>query len=192
MYFSFITSRSSKSILNVEQNKDPLKGNRYLVELQLATKSGTAVRFSEYVYQPKRSSKLCYPKDFKWNKKADVNLILTSGNQARWTKYFIDSMSTLYQRTKDKNFNVIIFDFNTQNGSLVDYLENSNLPRYTLIMNRGLFHKTQAIQTAANTILDPNAITMQVDLHTTIPLNFIEYVRKVGLFIENSFFGYSV
>ena len=98
-------------------------------------------------------------------------------------------MSTLYQRTKDKNFNVIIFEFNTQNGSLVDYLENSNLPRYTLIMNRGPFHKTQAIQTAANTILDPNAITMQVDLHTTIPLNFIEYVRKVSLLIENSFFG---
>lgn len=177
-----------KSILNVEQNEDLLKGNRYLVELQLATNSGTTVRFSEYVYQPKGSSELCYPKDFKWNKTADVNLILTSGNQARWTKYFIDSMSTLYQRTKDKNFNVIIFDFNTQNVNLVDYLKNSKLPRYTLIMNRGKFHKTRAIQTAANTILDPNAITMQVDLHSTIPLTFIEYVRKVSLFIENSFF----
>ena len=177
-----------ESILNVEQNKDPLKGNRYLVELKLATNSGVAVRFSEYVYQPKGSSKLCYPKDFKWNKKADVNVILTSGNQARWTKYFIDSMSTLYQKTKDKNFNVIIFDFNTQDGNLVDYLKNSKLPRYTLIMNSGTFHKTRAIQTAANTVLDPNAITMQVDLHTTIPLNFIEYVRKVSFFIEHLMF----
>ena len=55
-------------------------------------------------------------------------------------------------------------------------------------MNSGTFHKTRAIQTAANTVLDPNAITMQVDLHTTIPLNFVEYVRKVSLFIEHLMF----
>ena len=70
----------------------------------------------------------------------------------------------------------------------MDYLKNSKLPRYTLIMNSGTFHKTRAIQTAANTVLDPNAITMQVDLHTTIPLNFVEYVRKVSLFIEHLMF----
>lgn len=168
------------SILNVEENVDPIKGKRYLIELKLSDNNdnGKIVRYSEYIYIEKDSNKICYPKDFKWNKTADVNFILTSGNQGRWVKYFIDTMERIYKETNDQNFNVIIVDFNSRDINLIQALKDSSLPRYILLKHTGNFHKTIAIQTATNVILDPNSIALQVDLHTTMPSDFVELARK--------------
>ena len=171
-----------KQVINIELNHDLLKGKRFLVELELLkTSSAKSLRFSEYVYQPKGSKLLCYPDGFRWNKTADVNVILTVGNQARWAKHFIDTMSTIYANTKDEHLNVIIVDFDSKDIDMIQALERSRLKRYTLIKKSGAFHKTEAIQEAANTVLDDHAITLQVDLHLTIPNDFIDNVRKVIL-----------
>ena len=58
-------------------------------------------------------------------------------------------------------------------------LEKSKLPRYTFLQHSGKFHKTMAIQAAANTVLNPNAILLQVDLHVTMPSDIVEFTRKV-------------
>ncbi|XP_065667303.1 beta-1,4-N-acetylgalactosaminyltransferase 3 [Hydra vulgaris] len=170
---------SLSAILNVEENNDIGKGSRFLVELELKNNNlSKKVRFSQYVYLFNNFNKLCYPENFQWNKTADVNVILTLGNQGRWAKHFINTMAKIFEDTKDINLNVIIVDFNSQDIDMIQALEQSSIPRYTLIKHTGKFHKTLAIQVAANTIINPNAITLQVDLHLTIPSNLIDLVRK--------------
>ncbi|XP_002163663.4 beta-1,4-N-acetylgalactosaminyltransferase 3 isoform X1 [Hydra vulgaris] len=170
---------SLSTILNVEENNDVEKGSRFLVELELINNDlSKKVRFSQYVYLFNNITKLCYPENFQWNKTADVNVILTLGNQGRWAKHFINTMAEVFEETKDINLNVIIVDFNSQDIDMIQALEQSSIPRYTLIKHTGKFHKTLAIQVAANTIINPNAITLQVDLHLTIPSGFIDLVRK--------------
>ena len=165
----------------MEENPDPDQGSRFLVELELLAPVKGKVRFSEYVYLPKGKKDICYPENFKWNKNAVVNLILTVGNQGRWAKYFVDAMSEIYEATKDKNMNIIIVDFNSQDVDLAKALEDSPLPRYMLLNKFNLFYKTEAIQQAANSVQDTNSILLQVDLHSTFPVDFIDNVRKVSL-----------
>ncbi len=50
---------------------------------------------------------------------------------------------------------------------------------FKVIKMKGKFHKTSAIQEAAESIEDPNAIVLQTDLHLEFPLNFIDDNRKV-------------
>ena len=200
--FLLLRNYTLKRLLSVEHNPDIVNGDRYLVELELQynacnrNKTDTnnsdssnnnnslrnkMVRFSEYVYQPRGLSSICYPTQFTWNKQADVNYIITFAGRNCWIMHFIDTMSRIYNDTKDPHMNVIIVDFSSpQNtGIIMDYLHASSLPRYTLLKRSGRFHKTLAIQDATATISDPNAIAVQVDLHLTIPSDFTDQVRKV-------------
>jgi len=167
------------SVLNVEQNIDSENGERYLVELELRNvKERKTVRLSEYVYLPAGSSSFCYPENFRWNKSAVVNVILTVGGQGRWAKYFVDSIEEVYKASKDENINLMIVDFNNQEVNLKYELERSSIPRFALLQRYGGFFKSEAIQQAANAILDPNSIILLMDLHLLIPHNFIDVVRK--------------
>lgn len=170
-----------KEVLSVEENKDDIKGDRYLVELELQNvDSQKSFRFSEYVYRPK-GGKLCYPKGFSWNKTADVNLIITSAGQNRWLIHFINTVSTIYQETKDENFGITIVNFDAEDTGVMAALEKTPLKKITYIKRRGTFHKTLALNDAAASILNNHAIVMQVDLHLVIPSNFIDNTRKVIL-----------
>ena len=184
--FIFIIYRKYelKNVLNLEQNEDELKGNRFLVELELYDNTANrSVRFSEYVYQKRGQQKLCYPEGFKWNKSAMVNVILTAGgNQGKWVNYFIDNMARLYQETKQNNFNVIIVDFHSPHLDIKRALEESGLPNFVLLENSGKFHKTLAIQQGLDFVQDPNEIVFQCDLHINIPSSFIDEIRKVRTF----------
>lgn len=168
-------------ILNVEHNHDPKQGDRYLVELVLEeTTTKIMLRFSEYLYQRQGAAELCYPHNIRWNKKAVINIIVTSGgNQARWIHHFVDNMARIYNTTKDSNFNVIIVDFHDSETKLKSALERSAIPNYMLLQNKGRFHKTLAIQHAADMVIDPNEIVFVVDLHLEIPANILDEIRKV-------------
>ena len=169
-------------MITLEENKDEEKGERYLVELKLLNqKDGKIYRFSEYIYQPKGSRMLCYPENFKWNKTAEVNLIITAAGQSRWLTHFINNINDIYRETRDDNLAVTIVNFDTNDGSIMELLQNSPLKKYTYIKRRGKFHKTLALNDAAASILNENAIVMQVDLHLVIPSDFIDSVRKVCL-----------
>ena len=181
MSYSSCSKYELASVLNVEQNIDSENGERYLVELELRNiKEGKNVRFSEYVYLPSGSSSFCYPENFRWNKAAVVNVILTVGGQGRWAKYFVDSIEEVYKASKDENINLMIVDFNNQEVNLKYELERSSIPRFALLRRYGGFFKSEAIQQAANAILDPNSIILLMDLHLLIPRNFIDVVRKVS------------
>lgn len=54
----------------------------------------------------------------------------TVKNQGRWVIYFIREMEKVYEMTGDKNFNVIIVDYNSTDVDIEKELKNANLPRY--------------------------------------------------------------
>lgn len=84
-----------QEIVLVEHVPDPKKGDRFLLELQLADKrTGGSVFLSEHVYRPlEEDSQLCYPEGFRWKKNATVNVIVPVKNSGRWALYFIKNIA---------------------------------------------------------------------------------------------------
>ena len=128
-------------ILNVEENRDPGTGYRYLVEMELKEiLSGTSVRFSEYVYRTWGTQALCTPVGVTWNKSAVVNILLTTGNnQGRWILHFLENMARIYHRTKDANFNVVIVDFDSKDIDIGNALRRQQFHLINILIQRGIF-----------------------------------------------------
>lgn len=55
----------------------------------------------------------------------------------------------------------------------------SFLDSYRVLKRSGAFYKTEAIQSAVNTISDPQSIVLLYDLHLITPKNIFSAVRKV-------------
>ena len=81
----------------MEHVPDPLKGDRFLLELRLSDKqTGGSALLSEYVYRTRplaEDSELCYPGGFQWNKSATVNIIVPVKHSGRWALYFIKNIA---------------------------------------------------------------------------------------------------
>ena len=84
-----------QEIFSVEHVPDPLKGDRFLLELRLINKQTRgSVLLSEHVYRSlAEDSELCYPEGFQWNKTATVNIIVPVKNSGRWALYFIKNIA---------------------------------------------------------------------------------------------------
>lgn len=84
-----------QEIISVEHVPDPLKGDRFLLELRISNKqTGGSVLLSEHVYRSlAKDSELCYPEGFQWNKTATVNIIVPVKNSGRWALYFIKNIA---------------------------------------------------------------------------------------------------
>ncbi|XP_072530290.1 beta-1,4-N-acetylgalactosaminyltransferase 3 [Salminus brasiliensis] len=173
-----------KRILNVERRVDDTVGTRYLLELELEDDEGESRLLSEYFYaNPNKegnaeSPSLCSPKDFSWDPKARVNVILPVKNQGRWIIQFIKQMEKIYKATRDENFNVIIIDYSSNDVNIQKALRKAKLPSYQYRRLEGTFLKTTAIQTAIDLIEDENSILFMCDLHLNFPTSIINSVRK--------------
>lgn len=53
----------------------------------------------------------------------------TVKNQARWIIQFIREMEKVYRATGDKNFNIIIVDYNSSDIDIEKRLKKATLPR---------------------------------------------------------------
>jgi len=84
-----------QEIISVEHVPDPLKGDRFLLELRLTEKqTERSILLSEHVYRPlPTDSKLCYPGGFQWSKSSTVNIIVPVKNSGRWALYFIKNIA---------------------------------------------------------------------------------------------------
>ena len=183
LFFSFQSRKYSfVQILNVEENRDPGRGYRYLVEMELKEiLSGKSVRFSEYVYRPWGVQALCTPVGVAWNKSVVVNILLTTGNnQGRWILHFLENMARIYNRTKDTNFNVVIVDFDSKDIDLGNALKMAAIPSYQYVNIKGKFKKVIGLQKAASMVTDPNSIVSVMDLHIDIPYYYLDDLRKVS------------
>ena len=78
-FFLFNCSRFKlHTSVNVEESQDPENGDRYLLELAVEDFQAKDIRrLSVYLFRPKNTKRLCYPKNFQWKKDAMVHFILT-------------------------------------------------------------------------------------------------------------------
>lgn len=122
---------------------------------------------------------MCYPKGLQWNRTADVYLILTAKNLGRWVHHFIKNAEKIVQQTKDEHLHVVIFDFNSPDIDLKQALQRSTLKNYHYITRPGKYSRTRSFSEAIQSIKDPNAIVVTVDLHLDLGSQLINDVRKV-------------
>ncbi|XP_034168961.1 beta-1,4-N-acetylgalactosaminyltransferase 3 isoform X2 [Pangasianodon hypophthalmus] len=172
-----------KRVLNVEKKTKAGVGSRYLLEMEMEDKEGKNVLISKYFYTTHNQRYpelpgLCSPTDFPWNPEAKVHVILTVKNQGRWVMHFIREMEKVYQITGDKNFNVIIVDYNSSDIDVEKELKNANLPSYQFKSLDGRFAKSLGIQVGVDLVEDDNSILFMCDLHIHFPPSILDNVRK--------------
>ncbi|XP_077090122.1 beta-1,4-N-acetylgalactosaminyltransferase 3 [Siphateles boraxobius] len=169
-------------VVNVVRREDKGVGSRYLVELELVGPLVQKVLVSRYVYAlDEDSSKqmfLCSPKAFNWNPSATVHIIVAVKNQARWIIQFIREMEKLYRATGDKNFNVIIIDYNSSDIDIEKRLKKAKLPSYKFKRLEGNFQRTGGLQAGIDLVEDEHSILFLCDLHLYYPVNVINSIRK--------------
>ncbi|XP_058273534.1 beta-1,4-N-acetylgalactosaminyltransferase 3-like isoform X1 [Hemibagrus wyckioides] len=172
-----------KRVLNVERKTKAGVGSRYLMEIEMEDKKGKNVLISKYLYSTMNQRNpelpgLCSPINFDWNPEVKVHVILTVKNQGKWVIHFINEMQRLYQETGDKNFNVIIVDYNSTDIDVEKELKNANLPSYQFKSLDGRFAKALGIQSGVDLVQDENSILFMCDLHIHFPSSIIDNVRK--------------
>ncbi|KAJ7376477.1 hypothetical protein OS493_034467 [Desmophyllum pertusum] len=170
---------SLKDIVNVEENHDVLKGDRYLIDLELNVEGkNSSVRLSQYVYQKIGSTELCLPERFVLNQHATVHIIIPVKNQGKWVQHFIDNMVELYLETGDPHVNIIIVDFNSTDIDVTAALKRSQLKRYQVRKLKGAFQRAYGIHAGAALVKNPRDIIFMCDLHLQIPSNIVDIIRK--------------
>uniref|UniRef100_A0A671SBS7 Hexosyltransferase n=1 Tax=Sinocyclocheilus anshuiensis TaxID=1608454 RepID=A0A671SBS7_9TELE len=169
-------------VVNVVRREDKDVGNRYLVELELVGPQGQKALVSHYVYALAEDSEkqtiLCSPKAFSWNPSATVHIIVAVKNQARWIIQFIREMEKVYRATGDKNFNVIIIDYNSSDIDIKKRLKKATLPSYKFKKMDGNFQRTGGLQAGIDLVEDEHSILFLCDLHLYYPVNIITSIRK--------------
>nr|XP_014343922.1 PREDICTED: N-acetyl-beta-glucosaminyl-glycoprotein 4-beta-N-acetylgalactosaminyltransferase 1 isoform X1 [Latimeria chalumnae] len=191
-------------IINVEKRRDSARGNRFLIELELSDRGRKTVRLSEYVYlllprskhdqglevtgspekqttpwnTPYAKPLLCQPIGMKWKHDVMVHFIVPVKNQARWVQQFITDMQSLYQKTGDENFSIIIVDFESEDMEVEQALHRARLPRYQYLRRTGNFERSAGLQVGSDSIEDNHSILFLCDLHIHFPLNVLDNIRK--------------
>ncbi|KAL4660210.1 beta-1,4-N-acetylgalactosaminyltransferase 3-like [Arapaima gigas] len=178
-------------VVNVERRVDGSQGSRYLLELELRDESGARLRLSHYVYVLQRHSHfhvvgkpfrvrplLCNPRGLSWKPSATVHFIVPVKNQGRWVQQFITDMEVLYRTTRDKNFNIIITDFNSADMNVELALKKSALPRHQYLKLTGNFERSAGLQAGIDLITDDHSIVFLCDLHIHFPPSIVDTIRK--------------
>ncbi|KAL1276017.1 hypothetical protein QQF64_035640, partial [Cirrhinus molitorella] len=169
-------------VVNVVRREDRDVGSRYLVELELVGPQGQKVLVSRYVYALAENSKnptvLCSPKAFNWNPSATVHIIVAVKDQARWIIQFIREMEKVYRATGDKNFNIIIIDYNSSDIDIEKRLKKAKLPSYKFKKMDGNFQRSGGLQAGIDLVEDKHSILFLCDLHLYYPVNIINSIRK--------------
>ena len=161
---------------------DPQKGGRYF--LQLVVKDlmdQKSYNLEEYVFQPyDKNGHLCYPMGLQWNSTADVYLILTAKNLGRWVHHFIKNVEKIIRETKDEHLHVIIYDYDSPDIDLKQELQRSTLQNYKYITKPGKYSRVESFSEAIQSILNPEAIFVTIDLHLDIGSQMVNDIRKVS------------
>ena len=175
-----------KEVRNVERKADKNNGNRYLIEAEMRdVTNNKSVMLSEYVFMPKGTKELYYPKEFQWNRTAPVYLVVTAKNLGRWLHHFIKNAESILAETNDPNLHVVIFDYDSSDINLEDVLRQSSLTNFTLLRQSGAYSRTRSFTEAINLVKDPRSIIFMMDLHLDIASPFINNIRKVSCFTSS-------
>ncbi|CAL8376137.1 unnamed protein product [Arctogadus glacialis] len=181
-------------VVNVEKRVDRAQGSRYLLELELKDASGQLRRLSHYVYSLDRWKKprsrrlpplrsvpeviLCNPFGFQWNPTATVHFIVPVKNQARWVIQLISDMEALYRVTRDRDFSLIVVDYDSTDMDVKKTLETASLPQYEYLKLSGNFQRAAGLQAGVDLITDDHSIVFLCDLHISFPMAILDSIRK--------------
>ena len=171
------------SIRKVEKKDDHNKGVRYFIDVVVSDViTGEQYILADYVYKPNGDkTPLCYPEGLQWNTVADVYLILTAKNLGRWVHNFIKNVEKIVEETKDEHLHVVIYDFDSPDIDLRHAFQRSALKKYHFIRKPGKYSRTISFTEAIDSIKDPNAIVVTIDLHLDLGSQFINEIRKVSV-----------
>ncbi|KAJ7354723.1 hypothetical protein OS493_030499 [Desmophyllum pertusum] len=86
---------------------------------------------------------------------------------------------TIYKRGDDRNFFLIIMDFNSSDVDLIKLREKSGIKDRIVILEQFTeFYKTKALNDGVRYVKDPNSIIFTADLHMRFPANIFDVIRK--------------
>lgn len=166
------------SLVNIEEKNDPSKGSRFLLETILTDPGSNSYFHSDYLYMNKKGTSLCSPNGFTVDMYTTVNVVVVAKRQSRWLRHFLANMEKIYINTSDNHLNIIIAKYGMDDDNLMDEYKRNRLPNIRTVRHFGVFHKAKAIQSAVDTIQDPNGIIFLMDLHILAPETIISLVRK--------------
>ncbi|XP_041114349.1 beta-1,4-N-acetylgalactosaminyltransferase 3-like [Polyodon spathula] len=193
---------SLKRVVNVEKRLDPVKGSRYLLDLELLEGGARVLCLSQFVVilnplppaqwprgtrggphphphpPPPTEPLLCRPLGLIHRNETMVHFIVPVKDQARWVQQFITDMEELYRETGDKNFNVIITDYSSTDMDVERALRRAALPRFQYVKLRGNFERSAGLQAGTNLIQDNSSIVFLCDLHIHFPASILDSIRK--------------
>ena len=163
---------------------DPRNGDRFLLNLELGLhNTNQSFRLSEHVYQKKENNALCLPEGFIWNASATVYFILPVKDQGKWVHYFIHQLTEASLLTDDRNFHIIIVDFESKDINMSKAFNASLLSsRHTIVSLTGKFYKTLALNKAVEKVPNAHDIIFLFDLHIDVPADIMDSVRTVSNF----------
>ena len=83
------------------------------------------------------------------------------------------------QETTNTHLHVVIYDFDGPDIDLEQAFQRSNLKNYHYIRKPGIYSRAVSFSEAIESVKDPNAIVVTVDLYLDIGIQLINDVRKV-------------
>ena len=171
-----------RRIHKVTQKSDKVHGDRYSVDLELGLDSTDhSFRLSEHVYEEKVGRRLCFPRGMNWNNNVTVYFILPVKDQGRWVYHFINELTVASLLTGDKNFHVMVADFESHDIDMDKAFNTSLLhSRHTIVPLKGKFYKTLALNKAVERVPSEHDLLFLFDLHIDVPIDIMDSVRKVS------------
>ena len=156
-------------------------GDRYLLELQLwDNNTKEMVLLSQYVYNYYKKDLLCYPERIQWNKSTPIYFIVSVKKQGAWLHHMIKNLDKIYCETKDENFYLVLYDYNTTEINIEQEIGRSSFKKYRVLKALDSnYSRTYSLNRAAEAVSDPHAIIFTIDLHLEIPSTFPNSIRKV-------------
>ena len=158
--------------------------DRYSVDLQLGLPhTEKSYRFSDRstCIKKKGTNSLCFPEGIEWNGNATVYIIVSVKDQGRWVYHFINDLTVASLLTGDKNFHVIVADFESQDIDLAKAFDTALLrSRHTIINLTGKFYKTLALNKAVEQVPSAHDLLFLFDLHIDVSVDILDSVRKVS------------
>ncbi|XP_019864255.1 PREDICTED: N-acetyl-beta-glucosaminyl-glycoprotein 4-beta-N-acetylgalactosaminyltransferase 1-like [Amphimedon queenslandica] len=178
-FSKFYTNRKVKGIHYLVETKDQSYGSRFLLEMDIQLENGDTMQTSEYVYLPnKKRGRLCHTLNFQWKRNINVYIVVSVKDLGEWIKHLIHNMVDIYHATNDKHFQLVIVDYSSDDIDITKELLESSLPHWKVISLEGPFSRSAGLQAGVDYASDNNSIVMTIDMHLTLPLDFIDSVRK--------------
>ena len=167
-------------INSIQQNLMKGSAIRYLIDLTLEdTVTREASRFVDYLFiENTAHHQFCTFPNFTISQDIPfVYFIIIVKNLAQPLSAFITELESIYYKTGDENYGLIVVDFESSDADIPSMLSSSHLKNYKYISMSGPFIKVQGQNAALQSVTDDDVILFLCDLHLHIPVNILDDIR---------------